>query len=468
MGGEMVKRIKGTPRGLSFSFSGEENFAPGCKYHYVIDIKSKKIFLVSGQGKTIVCKKKIGRKIKSLFDLRNKQVKSVTGKADFLNIVFKKKVIVVEGLSYNEGSLVSSSECEKIIKRKKLKQLFHVELDYSVLKLVSGDFTISTDVSTGFIDEDIGNVAKVISLFSGAGMLDYAFKNDDRFQIVFANELDKDAAKSYRANIGDHLVEGSIVDIKETPKADVLVGGPVCKPFSNQNRTKRLKDHPDSMLMYEYIRIAKMGDFKAFVIENVPQILTACDGEYLNAIKELLSDFNIKEMVLKDCDFGGFSTRKRAFIIGSKVGEVEIPEPTYENYRTVREALSLVDSSWSGYHDVTVPGDLAAERMIWVPQGGNFLDIPYSLRTKGVHSNHYRRLHLDRPSCTLVNYRKPPIIHPTENRTLTIAEAAAISGLDKSFQFLGTLSAKQQQVGNGVPYALAHTVKEIVAKALKL
>ena len=68
--------------------------------------------------------------------------------------------------------------------------------------------------------------------------------------------------------------------------------------------------------------------------------------------------------------------------------------------------------------------------MSFVPQGGNYTSIPEEYRTesKNRHSCTYRRLAWNEPSPTIVNWRKPPLIHPLENRTLTVAEAKAAEG----------------------------------------
>ena len=482
------KRIKASKRGVTFSFDGKgTKFNCGQHYKYIVDVKSGKIFIISCKDGLKVSKKKIGNKIKSLIDLRNEKIKNATEKADYLQILFYKDKIIVN--SYAEEKInIFSKENSKIktkinkiinkvinLKDKKLKRInsyiFNLkDLDkavgyeeYSQTSFFDSDFTTDTQIK-----RETKNVIKIVSLFSGAGMLDYPFSKDKKFKIVYANDIDNGAVETYKANIGNHIHNESIKDIKisDLPQANVLIGGPPCRPFSNANRTvTRLENHSDSELIREYIRIANEGDFDMFVMENVPEILTAADGQYYNAIlKALDNKFSIKSAILKDCDYGGYTTRKRAFIIGSKIGEIEIPKAKFskENYKTVQDALKNVNNTWANYNDVTLPKEDTVFRMSFVPQGGNYLDIPKKYRTKGHQSNCYRRLSIDKPACTLVNWRKPPIIHPYENRTLNVSEAAALSGLPKNFIVKGTLGSKQQQIGNGVPQALAELIKNII------
>ena len=58
------------------------------------------------------------------------------------------------------------------------------------------------------------------------------------------------------------------------------------------------------------------------------------------------------------------------------------------------------------------------------------------------------------------------MIHPTEDRILSVAEAIALSGFGKDFIALGSLNERQQQIGNGVPYAIGKTIKNAIKGAL--
>ena len=155
-------------------------------------------------------------------------------------------------------------------------------------------------------------------------------------------------------------------------------------------------------------------------------------------------------------------------MIGSKVGRIDFPETRLAMYKTVRDALQAVNAEWYNYEDVTKPKPETQKKMSFVPQGGNWKDIPAEINTYGpdTHSCIMRRLEWNKPSITLTNFRKSNILHPEENRILSVAEAAAIMGLDKNFKFLGTLSEKQQMVANGVTQAIGRFVKKLVLNAL--
>ena len=113
----------------------------------------------------------------------------------------------------------------------------------------------------------------VVSLFSGAGGLDLGFINAG-FKIIWSNEMDKNAVKTYRKNIGNHITESSIENIKddEIPKADVVIGGPPCQGFSVAGKMD-LSD-PRSKMVWEFFRVVRAKKPKFFVMENVPSFGT--------------------------------------------------------------------------------------------------------------------------------------------------------------------------------------------------
>ena len=103
--------------------------------------------------------------------------------------------------------------------------------------------------------------------------------------------------------------------------------------------------------------------------------------------------------------------------------------------------------------------------MAQVRPGHNYKDIR-EMSHLDRHSDTYRRLSYDAPSPTIVNWRKVNMMPPEGNRVLSVAEAAALMGLDRKFRVLGSLNDRQQQIGNGVTQAIAMFIKSIVKNAL--
>lgn len=478
------KNIKKSQRGLTFSFLSKGQLAIGYRFDYIIDKADKKIKIMPAKnGRYKISRKRNGTRWDSLIDLRNKEVLAAIAAMDSIRISISDGMIVVSDAS----AVAKRSSIVLALPRRalhKLRMAAGMESFAAVDQLLSGtqisldEYLAScrhpVDVST--VQKDLTDVYTLVSLFSGAGILDWPFAKDSRFQIRYAIDYEQAACDTYRRNIGLHIIHGDVhraftsngYPLDATvKKPDVIVGGPSCKPFSNANRHTRLADHPDSDLIVQYMRIVKTLRPKVFAMENVPEVLTACEGAYFDAIKSAAKEcgYNVEARIVQDSKVGGFTTRKRAAIIGSRIGPVKFPEIALASgEHTAGEALGAVNSSWSNYSDITLPGADTKKRMSFVPQGGNYENIPMEYRTgsKNRHSCTYRRLAWNAPAPTIVNWRKPPLIHPLEDRTLTVAEAKALQGLPSDFAICGTLGQKQQQVGNSVPVAIGQFIKNAV------
>ena len=262
-----------------------------------------------------------------------------------------------------------------------------------------------------------------------------------------------------------------IRDLDETqvPDADLIIGGPCCQGYSNANRAgNETQDVSKRLLIDDYIRMVKAKKPLMFLVENVEQFITKEGGKYLEKVLTELSDnYNITYSVVNDWDLGGYSKRKRMILIGSikAMGKVIIPNVELVSKKTVRDALCKVTSDWFNYNDITKASPETQAKMAQVPQGGNYKNIK-GMEHLDRHSNVYRRLDMNEPSVTITNWRKVNLTHPTENRILSVAEAAAIMGLDKNFKFLGSINDRQQQVGNGVTQAIASFAKSIIKNYL--
>lgn len=487
--------IHGSHRGLTFSFPDVGMLKVGARFDYLIEKETQTIRIIpSEEGRYTISRKRSGASWKALIDLRSKEVLEAIANMDSLHISFTETEVIV-----SDGAAVSK-ECKtgqaKVIRfpRLQLRKLrMAVGMDdiaaageiLDGVQLTLDDLMGSTnpywapDIPT--IQKDLADVYTVVSLFSGAGILDWPFFQDDRFSLRYAIDYDAAACQTYRYNIGTHIVHGDVhraftgngYPLDDTVKdPDIVIGGPSCKPFSNANRHTRLADHPDSDLVVQYLRIVETLRPKVWAMENVPAVLTACDGAYFAAIKEMgeRAGYNIEARLIQDNKVGGYTTRRRAIVIGSRVSKVKFSDLYLATGgKTAGDALRKVDQTWSNFNDVTLPGEDTRLRMSFVPQGGNWESIPEKYRTpsKNRHSCTYRRLAWNEASPTITNWRKPPLIHPTEDRTLTVAEAKALQGLPGDFRICGSLGQMQQQVGNSVPAALGEYIKNSLLATLR-
>lgn len=466
------KRIKSSKRGLTFSLA-DSSSTIGTHYRYIVDKAKKEILIIPDKnGNMTVSRKKSGNAFKPLYDIRSKEVRELVAAADYLEIeVLEEKIIV-------------HSFRKKRIQRNKIVSLDEIlgrKTGEIVLRKASGYYSEDQITIFDFLSqskneiertekEKIKKVYDTVSLFSGAGLLDYAFR-DPKIRFVYGVDFNKDACDTYRANIGPHIECQDIRTVEEIPNADLIIGGPCCQGYSNANRHNLDSEiaQKKRLLIMDYIRLVKKKKPSVFVIENVPQFYTKDNGIYLSKVLEELSEYDITCTTVHDEKVGGYTKRQRAIIIGSMIGKIVLPSETVHTVKTVRDALSKVDATWFNYEDVTAPRESTKIAMSYVPQGGNWRNIPESVHKFGPHtqSNVFRRLAWDEISPTITNWRKCNLTHPEENRILTVSEAAALMGLDKEFKVIGsTLNAKQQMVGNGVTQAIGKFIKKYVLEAL--
>ena len=315
------------------------------------------------------------------------------------------------------------------------------------------------------------------------------------------------AASTYRANFPKvELIEEDIRKVSSTEilrkldvqkgELDLLVGGLPCQGFSESNRRTRTMDNPKNLLYREVLRILSDVSPRWFIIENVGGIRTLKSGRFLN---EMLDEFRAtgyrtEDNVLNAADFGVPQCRRRAFIVGTRTNsEFTFPVGT-GHAPTVREAIADLPQLKNGanvdklpygveLHDVCNyaaslrPSDLdvvtgnevsrnsarVVERYKHIEMGQNWSAIPADLmenyaNRKLCHTGIYYRLCWDTQAKVIGNFRKNMLIHPTENRGLSIREAARLQSFADRHEFIGPLNDRQQQVADAVPPLLAQAV----------
>lgn len=160
---------------------------------------------------------------------------------------------------------------------------------------------------------------RVCSLFSGIGGIDLGFIQAG-FKIVWANEFDKDAAKTYRKNFGDkHLVEGDIkgISASDIPDFDVLVAGFPCQSFSVMGKQKGFND-PRGNLFFEIVRIVEEKRPNVIFIENVSNLLEHDDGKsFLTVYNALVPyGYSFKYITMDPTEYANIpQIRTRIFIV---------------------------------------------------------------------------------------------------------------------------------------------------------
>ena len=349
---------------------------------------------------------------------------------------------------------------------------------------------------------------KILDLFSGAGGFSCGMDKNKNFETVLGLDFDKNAIETFNNNIkGAYGIVGDITDqevkkliIKESKLLGVnmIIGGPPCQGFSLKGKQLGLED-PRNFLFREYIEIVSEIKPEVFVIENVKNLINACNGYFINEIRERFSKLGyiVNYGVLNAKDFGVPQNRERAIIIGSLSRSIPLPKGNSENIITVRDAISdlsylnsgqgedvseYIIESKSNYqkklrgkklynHKATNHSKLALEKLKMVPPEGDKSSIPVELHGKQKFLTTWSRLKWDDVSPTIDTRFDTPSngrnSHPVLHRAITPREAARIQGFDDDFQFFGPKTSICRQIGNAVPPLMAKAIADTIYETYK-
>lgn len=341
-----------------------------------------------------------------------------------------------------------------------------------------------------------------IEIFSGPGGMGLGAKYAG-INVALAVEKNPFAAQTYLNNhIETTVVVDDIQNIKEfrydkKGEQTILFGGPPCQGYSKSNRKTRSSENPKNWLFLEFMRTISFVNPDWVVIENVPGLKGMDNGFFLEKICDDLHilGYTPNFKILNAANFGVPQKRDRIFIVASRNGVAfEFPTGEYiNNHVTVSDALIDLPILENGTKEASLKykskpkseygkllrgnlskvtqnyvsknSELVINRYKHIKQGSNWVDIPIELMSNykdhtRCHHGIYRRLKEDEPAFVIANYRKSMLIHPTENRGLSVREAARLQSFPDTYNFFGSLDQKQQQVGNAVPPLLAKAVFE--------
>lgn len=350
---------------------------------------------------------------------------------------------------------------------------------------------------------------KALDLFCGCGGLSKGFEQAG-FEIIGGIDFNKAAietynnnfikAKSICANLLDIHSDQIINKYSEFLDADIIIGGPPCQGFSTANRYQREEDDERNKLFYEFLKFVDVIKPKVVVIENVRGIITMNNGIAKKRIYELFESrgYLINHKILDSSKYGVPQKRLRNFFVITKNEKFNFDKMTEEEGTNVLDAIgelynlenieksekyTLENQPSSDYriylrnkdshifnHEIRYPADFVQNRISYVPQGGNWKDVPENLwpsnRTNR-HSSAYKRLDEKSVSVTIdTGNSHSNYFHPIYNRIPTVREAARLQSFPDEFIFYGTRTEQYRQVGNAVPpklaYSLAIAIKEYI------
>ena len=301
----------------------------------------------------------------------------------------------------------------------------------------------------------------VISLFSGCGGMDLGFKGAfsflgrryprNPFDIIWANEINEAACRTYRRNIGPHIRHGDIWSMMDAlpDKADVVIGGFPCQDISVNGKGAGIEGKRSGLYRAMVEVVARVKP-RVFVAENVKGLLMSHHAE---ALKRVLADFRalgyeVTHHLYLAADYGVPQSRERVMLVGTLPGVPPFAPPLSthdrESWVTAREAIS----------DLADYGEDEAINHVWSranrsPEQGDRRLLPnrpgYTIRAE-CHGN--IQWHYELP------------------RRISMREAARLQSFPDDFIFDSKLRETERQVGNAVPPVLAWHVANAVAEYL--
>ena len=342
---------------------------------------------------------------------------------------------------------------------------------------------------------------KVVSLYSGAGGLDYGFEAAG-FETVFANDFDHDSCETLRLNRQWSVVERSIFDVPSEEilsvagvgagDVDMLIGGPPCQPFSKsgywaKGESARLDD-PRAATLDAYLRVVNDLQPRAFLLENVHGIAYSDKNEGLQLLLRKIREINRRTgtryepryAVLNAAWYGVPQLRERFFLIASRDGSVfNFPDRAFADpseqqnltglrpYRTAWDALAGVrndaseDTATRGKWAGLLPSIPEGQNYLWHTDRGGGMPL-FGWRRR--YWNFLLKLSKSLPSWT-IQAQPGPAVGPFhwENRRLGHRELCRIQTFPDDVNVYGGRTSVQRQIGNAVPSLLA----EVLAREIK-
>lgn len=338
---------------------------------------------------------------------------------------------------------------------------------------------------------------KVVSLFSWCWWLDLWFINA-WYEVIWANDFNKDACSTYAKNIWNHIRYGDInqymSELTNLKNVDLVIGGPPCQGFSVAGKM----DPNDSRSEHVWTFTKVVSELKprVFVMENVKalgqlQKWDSLRNELLNRFYTL--GYKVSFIVLNATDFDVPQARERVFFIGFRddlgliPNLIEMLEPYKKKAPTVRKALSVLDKAGTGNNNSICKAKITLTsnpimrkspfagmlfnglgrpvRIDWycatlpASMGGNKTPIIDEDELYEKKQGWVQKYHLN-----LINGMKPMNYQeaPKRLRRLTVEEAAILQTFPVNFNFCGSQSSKFRQIWNAVPCNLAYSIAKML------
>lgn len=351
-------------------------------------------------------------------------------------------------------------------------------------------------------------IFKIIDLFSGCGGSAKGFQQAG-FDIRVAVDINKKAGQSFKLNFPNaqvfdndiqNITGSELIKAAGAKSGDeiVIIACPPCQGFSTARRKAQRMNEPRNNLIEDFTRIVKEIKPAAFVMENVPGLVTGIGKQLFLKEKEKLEELGYvlsEPKIVNAADYGVPQRRKRLVLIGIKDRKKSLSFPAVTNrspdemnsdlpvWLTVKETILHLPFLKAGkkdpgdsLHAASNLADINLQRMSQTPHDGGGRDswsedlvLECHKKVNGYHDI-YGRMKWDEPSPTItagcVMISKGRFGHPEQDRAISLREAALLQTFPEDYQFVGNTGDIASQIGNAVPPLLAKHIAEFLNEVL--
>ena len=304
---------------------------------------------------------------------------------------------------------------------------------------------------------------RIISLFSGIGGMDLGALGGFEFldekckrlhtRVVLAVEKNERPCRVYSENLGP-ILQMDVEKVSAWPKADILIGGPPCQPFSSAGKGTGADDARNKIPAF--INVLRKVRPLAFCMENVPALADRRHGRYLNSVVSELSGagYFVEQKILQAANFGVPQTRQRLFVLGIRNDLGIKPQWPCETFsKQCNEGKKTWVTCRRAIADICFSHHLMPIRHLKEGQ-----------RRYPKYSAGARRQVADLPMFTITaqDVRCGKMYHPWYDRPLTVDELLRGMSFPDEFE----LAKPIEELGNAVPPILAHAVMKTLVETL--
>lgn len=369
------------------------------------------------------------------------------------------------GLSTNVVAKMGKGESVSIEALEKICCLLHCDIG-DIMEIVTENTATHSEITslTNLNGDGSGmdNSWTVVSLFAGCGGLDLGFRGDfsyldkyyprNKFNIIWANEINKAACATYKENVSEHIIEGSIEEKFDSlpDSADIVIGGFPCQDISINGKMAGV-DGKRSGLYVWMVKAVEQLKPKIFVAENVKALLMK---RHESSLERVIADFsalgyNVSYHLYNAADYGVPQIRERVIIVGVRkdIDNSFVPPQTVTEMQRITAKEAIDDLA-------TLPADESISH-IWSaakPSSGQGL----------------RYLSADNPATTMRSECHGNLqFHYSLPRRISMREAARIQSFPDNFRFVAKLRETERMIGNAVPPVFAWHIAKAVERVLE-